>query len=180
MLRTEKENIINELSDKFASSEFFYIADSSGLSVAQMNKFRSLCFERGIEYKVVKNTLIKKALEKAKIDSTQLEEAGVLKGTSGVMFAKLEDAAANAPAKVLREFRKNSEKPILKGALIEASPYIGDDQIKVLSDLKSKEELIGEIIGLLQSPIKNVVSSLESGKNKLAGIVKTLSEKEEN
>lgn len=177
MTRTEKAQIIDELSEKFSNNNFFYFADASGLTVAQINQFRSLCFGKGIEYRVIKNTLIKKALEKAKIDSTQLEEGGVLKGFSGVMFAN--EAPANAPARIIKEYQKKAGKPLLKGAYIDSDIYIGDENVKTLSDLKSKEELVGEIIGLLQSPAKNVISALESSKHKLSGIVKTLSEREE-
>lgn len=179
MTREEKVQIIEDLSQKFSEHNYFYITDASGLSVAEVNKFRKLCYDRGIEYRVIKNTLIKKALEKFSSDTdtdyTPFTES-VLKGFSGVMFAD----TGNLPAKVLLEFRKaGSEKPGLKGASIDTAFYIGDETLKGLSQLKSKEEMIGEVIGLLQSPAKNVISALQSSKDKLAGIVKTLSEKPE-
>ena len=134
-----------------------------------------MCFEKGVEYKVYKNTLIKKALEK--LDADYSEFFDVLKGFSGIMFTNEE--GANLPAKVLKEYRKGkAEKPSLKGASIDSEFYFGDESVKMLSELKSKNELIGEIIGLLQSPAKNVISALQSGKSTLAGLVKTLSDRE--
>jgi large subunit ribosomal protein L10 len=133
---------------------------------------RRKCFEKDIRLVVVKNTLLKKALEK--LDGEYGELYGVLKDSTSVMFSE----TGNAPAKLIKEFRKKLDKPVLKAAFVEESIYIGDDQIEILSSLKSKEELIGDIILLLQSPAKNVLSALQSGGNTLAGIIKTLSEKE--
>ena len=149
----------------------FYLADISGLNAEQNSALRRLCFKRSVSIKVVKNTLLKKALEKNDIDFSQLYN--VLVGNTSIMQAE----AGNAPAKVIKEFRKKNEKPILKAAHIEEAMYIGDENLSTLADLKSKEELIGDIITLLQSPAKNVISSLQSGGNKLAGIIKTLEEK---
>ncbi len=178
MTKEQKAQIIEDLSQKFSTKNYFYITDASGLSVEQINKFRKLCFKKGIEYQVVKNSLIKKALANLNTDYSPFNEA-VLKGFSGILFAD----AGNAPAKLLKEFHKEAgkgnEKPVLKGASIDGGLFIGADNLDVLSNLKSKNELIGDIIGLLQSPAKNVVSALQSGGNKLAGIVKTLSEKAE-
>ncbi|MBO9700197.1 MAG: 50S ribosomal protein L10 [Sporocytophaga sp.] len=178
MTKEQKAQIIEELSQKFASKNYFYITDASGLSVEQVNKFRKLCFKKGIEYTVVKNSLIKKALANLNTDYTPFNQ-GVLKGFSGILFAD----AGNAPAKLLKEYHKEGgkgfNKPTLKGASIDGGLFIGEDTLDLLSNLKSKNELIGDIIGLLQSPAKNVVSALQSGGNKLAGIVKTLSEKPE-
>ena len=175
MTREEKATIIDELKDKFAKNGHFYITDASGLSVAQINAFRRLCFDKGIEYKVFKNTLIKKALDDVEGDFSGLEDA--LKGSSGVMFV---EETANLPAKTITEYRKKqgSEKPLLKAASIENDIFLGEDNLKMLSELKSKNELLGEVIGLLQSPAKNVISALQGGKNTLAGLVKTLSERE--
>lgn len=176
MTREDKGKIIEELSQKLADVDYFYITDASGLTVEQINKFRKLCYKNGIEYKVVKNTLIKKALATLQTDYNPFAEKGVLKGFSGILFAE----TGNGPAKVLKEFRKDgAEKPIFKGASIQGELYIGEENLSSLVALKSKNELIGEIIGLLQSPAKNVISGLQSGGQKLSGIVKTLSERPE-
>jgi large subunit ribosomal protein L10 len=175
MTREEKEIIVRDLSEKLAQNSFVYITDASDLTVATINRFRRLCFDRGIEYKVYKNTLIRKAFDSLDTDTSALDVA--LKGSSGIMF---EPTTGNAPARLLLDFRKTgAKKPVLKGAYIDASIYLGDDQLDTLSKLKSKEELVGEIIGLLQSPAKNVISALQSGGNILAGLVKTLSEREQ-
>lgn len=175
MTREEKVNIISEITDKLNANKNFYITDASGLTVAEVNAFRRTCFEGGVEYRVYKNTLIKKALESLEHDYSELE--GVLKGFSGIIFS---EEAANTPAKVIKDFRKKqaSGKPLLKGAAVDSDVYIGEEHLSMLSELKSKDELIGEIIGLLQSPAKNVISALQSGGNTIAGLVKTLSERE--
>lgn len=174
MTREEKAQIIDELSAKFADNSHFYITDATGFTVGQVNNFRRLCYKSGIEYRVYKNTLIRKALEKREgIDYTPLFET--LKGFSGIMFSK---ESANVPARVIEEFRKKLEgKPVLKAACIATDIYIGDENVKVLSELKSKNELIGEVISLLQSPAKNVLSALLSGKHTVAGLVKALEER---
>lgn len=175
MTRDEKGAIIEELAQKFQSIPFFYITEASGMSVAEVNDLRRKCYERGIEYKVVKNSFIKKALETLDTDYTPFNDT-VLAGQSGVMF---HPENQKAPAQLIKEFRKKNDKLKLKGASIDYSIFIGADQLDTLINLKSKQELIGEIIGLLQSPAKNVISALQSGGNKLAGILKTLSEREE-
>ena len=178
MTREEKALIIDKLTTKFEENSNFYVTDASGLTVDQINAFRQLCFDAGVEYGVYKNTFIQKALEKLDTDYTEFTET-VLKGFSGIIFSK---EAANTPAKVIRDFRKagNSEdKPMLKGASIDTDLFIGEEHLKMLVDLKSKNELIGEIISLLQSPAKNVISALQSGGGTLAGLVKTLSEREQ-
>ncbi|UFH56688.1 50S ribosomal protein L10 [Spirosoma sp. KNUC1025] len=175
MKREEKGAIIEELTDKFQTIPFFYITEANGMTVAEVNTLRRMCFERGIEYKVVKNSFIKKALEPLETDFTPFNET-VLHGQSAVMF---HPDNGKAPAQLIKEFRKTSKKLELKAASIDYSLFIGADQLDTLIALKSKEELIGEIIGLLQSPAKNVISALQSGGNKLAGILKTLSEREE-
>jgi large subunit ribosomal protein L10 len=174
MTREEKASIIDELTEKFANHPHFYITDASGFTVAEVNVFRRMCFKSGVEYGVYKNTLIRKALENQKgTDFSPLFE--VLHGFSGVIFSK---EAGNLPAKVIKEFRAKKEgKPVLKGASIDASIYIGDENLGMLSELKSKNELIGDIIALLQSPAKNVISALSSGKHKVAGLVKALEER---
>lgn len=175
MTRDEKAQLISDLSDKFKETDHFYITDTSGLTVAELNKFREMCFKKGVEYKMVKNTLIKKALENVEGDFSSLDE--VLKGTSGIMFV---NENANVPAKIIKEYKKSDpkERPAFKAASIDSDLFIGEDQLGSLASLKSKQELIGEVITLLQSPAKNVLSLLQSGEQKLAGIVKTLSEKE--
>ena len=176
MTREEKDTLIEELSEKLSNTTYFYITDTGGLSVAKVNSFRRMCFDRGVEYKVYKNTIIKKALEKLETDYSPFDKE-VLTGFSGIIFSP---ETGNLPAKLIKDFRKKdraSTKPILKGASIDSGLFIGDHNLDVLSDLKSKTELIGDIIGILQSPAKNVISALESGKNKLAGIVKTLSDR---
>jgi len=178
MTRDEKSGIIDELKDKFAANAHYYIADASDLTVAQINDFRRLCFQSGVEYRVAKNTLIRKALEANGVDSTPLVGSKVLKGFSGVIFSQ---ESGKLPAEVLKKFRTTSkikDKMLLKVASIDGALFFGDNQLDMLSTLKSREELIGDIIGLLQSPAKNVISALSSGGNKLAGIIKTLSERE--
>lgn len=175
MTKQEKTQVISELAEKFSAINYFYVTDSSGMTVAQVNKFRRMCFEKGIEYKVVKNTLIEKALEKANVGDYTEFYATALKGTSAIMFSP---ESGKLPAEILKSFRKGGGKlPVLKGASVNGSVFFGDTSIDMLTKLKSKNELIGEVVGLLQSPAQNVISALQSGGNKLAGIVKTLSEK---
>lgn len=161
MTREEKEQIIGELTQKFADNPHFYVTDASGFTVEQINNFRRLCYKSGVEYKVYKNTLIQKALERQEgVDYSPI--FNVLTGFSGVMFSK---EVANAPAKIIREFRKKMDgKPVLKAASIKSEFYIGDENVNTLADLKSKNELIGEIVALLQSPARNVISALLNGK----------------
>ena len=177
MTKEEKGVLIDDLAEKLRNTTHFYIADTGGLSVAQINEFRAMCFKQGIEYRVVKNTLIRKALEQLDTDYSSFGE--VLKGTSGIMFSP---EVSNAPAKVIKEYRKkdkNLTKPEFKGASIDSDLFVGSQHLDMLSSLKSKNELIGEVIGLLQSPAKNVISALKSGQHTIAGLVKTLSEREE-
>ncbi len=177
MTREEKSAIITDLSDKFKTTPYFYVVDASGMSVEETNNLRRKCFNQGIEYRVVKNTLIAKALETLETDYTPFNDS-VLKGFSGIMF---HPESGKAAAKLIKEYRKESgnDKLKLKGASVEYSLFIGEGQLETLITLKSKQELIGEIIGLLQSPAKNVVSALQSSGGKLAGILKTLSEREQ-
>jgi large subunit ribosomal protein L10 len=177
MTKQEKTQAISEIAQRFSENKNFYFANASGLSVAEINDFRRICFEKGVEYNVYKNTLIKKALETLDTDYSSFDDT-VLKGFTGIIFSK---ESGNVPAKVIKEFRKamGGEKPILKGASIDTDLFIGNDQLDALSKLKSKFELIGDVIMLLQSPAKNVISALQNGQNNLAGILKTLSEREE-
>ena len=176
MTKEEKHKIVDELSQKLSSVNNFYITNASGLTVDQVNKFRKLCFHKGIEYKVVKNSLIKKALATLKTDYASFDEQ-VLTGFSGILFSD----SGKAPAQLLKDFYKEgaTDKPVFKGASIDSALFIGAENLDVLVKLKTKNELIGDIIGLLQSPAQNVISALSSGGNKLAGIVKTLSERPE-
>ncbi len=172
MEKNKKNQEIADLKEKFGNSQYFYITDSSTLTVEKINKFRRLCFNSGIEYRVSKNTLIRKALEQVEGNYEALYP--LLNGPTGVMFST--DGAA--AAKVLKEFRKTNDKPVLKGAYIDSDVFIGDNQIAVLASLKSKAELIGDILGLLQSPAKNVISALQgSSAQKIAGLLKTLEER---
>lgn len=175
MTRDKKAQVIEELTSKLQDTSTFYLTDASGLTVAEINAFRSKCFEKGVKYKVYKNTLIKKAFDNLEKDYSELENS--LKGFTGVMFADGENASD--PAKILKGFREGSDKPLLKGAMIDTDVFIGDDNIASLSKLKSKQELIGEVIGLLQSPAKNVISALSSGQDTLAGLIKTLADRAE-
>ena len=172
MTREEKSQVIEELTVELANNANIYITDISGLNAGTTSDLRRACFKANVKMAVVKNTLLEKAMEAS--DKEFGELPSVLKGNTSVMYSE----TGNVPAKLIKNFRKKSEKPLLKGAFIEEAVYIGDDQLDMLVDIKSKEELLGDIIGLLQSPAKNVVSALKSSGDKLAGIIKTLSEKE--
>ena len=175
MNKVEKTEAIEQLKEKFSNSSFFYLTDSSTLTVEQVNKLRGLCYEKGVEMKVVKNTLVKKAFEALPEDLNLGGLNDVLKGPTAVMFTE----TANVPARIIKEFRKTSERPVLKAAYIDTDIYVGDDQIDALASLKSKEELVGEIITILQSPAKNVIGALQSGGSTIAGLVKALQERAE-
>jgi len=170
MTRTEKQTAVEELKGKFEEYSFFYLTDSSTLTVEQVNNLRRECFNSGIEMKVVKNTLVKKAFETAPEDKNYNKLLESLKGPTSIMFSNV----ANAPAKVIEEFRKSSDYPILKAAYVDADIFVGDDQVKQLASLKSKEDLLGDVILLLQSPMKNLLGSLQSGQNTLSGLLKAL------
>ncbi|APQ16424.1 50S ribosomal protein L10 [Maribacter hydrothermalis] len=171
MTREEKATVIKDLTTQLADSTTIYLADISGLDAGTTSDLRRACFKANIRLAVVKNTLLAKAMNASEKDFGELPE--VLKGSTSLMFSEV----ANAPAKLIKNFRKKSKKPLLKGAFIEEAVYIGDDNLDALVSIKSKEEMIGEVIGLLQSPAKNVISGLKSGGGKLAGILKTLSER---
>ncbi|WP_299224763.1 50S ribosomal protein L10 [uncultured Psychroserpens sp.] len=171
MTREEKSQVIEELTAQLADNTNIYLADISGLNAGNTSDLRRACYKANVKLNVVKNTLLTKAMEASDKDFGDLPS--VLKGNTSVMYSE----TGNAPAKVIKNFRKKSDKPLLKGAFIEEAIYIGDDQLDMLVDIKSKEELIGEIVTLLQSPAKNVISALKSGGGTLAGIIKTLSEK---
>jgi large subunit ribosomal protein L10 len=173
MTRQEKSQVIETLTAQLQENPIIYVADISGLNAGDTSNLRRACFKAGVKLAVVKNTLLAKAMESS--DKEFGELSGTLKGSTSLLFSE----TGNAPAKVIKEFRKKSDKPVLKGAYVEEAIYIGDDQLENLVNIKSKEELIGDIIGLLQSPAKNVISALKSGGNTLSGLVKTLSEKAE-
>lgn len=173
MTKAEKTALIEALTDKFSNTKFFYVTDYSSMTVEQVSNFRRKCFEQNIEYKAVKNTIIRKALQG--VDPTAYEGLfGSLKGASAIMFA--EDG--KTPGALLKDFRKTSKKPVLKAAYIDSDIFLGDDNIEILSKLKSKSDLIGEVIGLLQSPMSTVMGQLSSGGNTIHGLLKTLGERE--
>ncbi len=172
MNREEKNQEIDTLARELNENNVFYLADVAAMTVENSNKLRRLCFNRDVSLKVVKNTLLKKAMEKVE-DKDFSDLYDVLKGNTSIMFSEV----GNAPAKLIKEFRKKQEKPLLKAAYIDAATYVGDDKLELLSELKSKEELIGDIIMLLQSPIKNVVSGLTSSGSNISGLLKALEDR---
>ncbi|RMG28423.1 MAG: 50S ribosomal protein L10 [Bacteroidetes bacterium] len=176
MTKEQKYKLVEELTEVFKEYPNFYIADAGGLTVEKVNKLRRLCHEKEVKLQMVKNTLIRKALEKVDGDFSEVYE--ILKQPSSIFFTTAENPSV--PAKIIQEFRKSEEKPVLKAAVIDTAVFVGDEQLKALSNMKSKNELIGDIVGLLQSPAKNVISALQSGGGKLAGILKTLSERAES
>jgi len=171
MTKEEKSKVIEDLTAQLTGSNVVYVADISGLNATVTSDLRRACFKAGIKLEVVKNTLLEKAMESSSNNYGDLPT--ILKGNTSIMISE----NGNAPAKIIKEFRKKSDKPVLKGAYIFEAVFIGDNQLDNLVSLKSKDEVIGEIVGLLQSPAKNVVSALKSGGGKIAGILKTLSEK---
>lgn len=173
MTKVEKNEAIEVLKEKFSQYNNFYVTNTEALSVEQITKLRRICFSKHVEMKVAKNTLIKKALESLNNDRF----AGVYDSLHGVTALLFSDNAKE-PAVIISTFRKEShaERPILKAAFIDGDVFAGDDQLKSLTTLKSKHDLIGEVIGLLQSPAKNVISGLNAG-SKLASLVKALEER---
>lgn len=171
MTREEKNQIIDELVVTLSSTGSFYITDIGTLNSVKTSKLRRLCFNRQVQLKVAKNSLIKKALERIEGDYSDMIPA--MKGSSAIMVAEI----PNVPAKLIKEFRKESDRPVLKAASIDGGVYVGDNQLDSLAALKSKNELIGDIIGLLQSPAQNVISGLKGQGGKIAGILKTLEER---
>ena len=175
MKKELKAQIIENIAAQLEETPSFYVTDIEGLNAEATSKLRRACFEKQIKLLVVKNTLFYKVLEQKGIENFE-QFADVMKGSSAVMFTTV----ANAPAKLIKEFSGgNNGKPALKGAFVQDCAYIGADQLETLVGIKSREELIGDIIGMLQAPAQNVISALQSqGGGKIAGIVKTLSEKE--
>ncbi len=171
MTREEKATVIEDLTAQLAETPTIYLTDISGLDAGTTSALRRACFKANIKLAVVKNTLLAKAMEASDREFGELPN--VLKGNTSLMLTE----TGNAPAKLIKNFRKKSDRPVLKGAFIEESVYIGDENLEALVNIKSKEELLGDVITLLQSPAKNVISGLKSGGGKLAGILKTLSER---
>lgn len=172
MRREEKNAVIDSLAEQIKQYPHFYITDTSDLNAADTSSLRRKCFEKNIKMVVVKNTLLRKALERSdKADFTPIFES--LKGVSSVLFAE----SGNVPAKLIKDFRRTNAKPLLKAAFVEESFYVGDNQLNALVTLKTKNELIADVVAILQSPAKTVISQLQSGRNILAGVVKTLSER---
>ncbi len=172
MRREEKDTIINDLYHKVSNSKHFYLTDISGLNAEDTSKLRRVCFEKEIGLLVVKNKLLRKALEKLEQDFSPLYD--VLKESTSIMFCE----AGSIPAKLIKDFRRTHEKPVIKAAYVEESFYIGDNQLEALASIKSKEELLGDLLSLLQSPVRNLLSALSSPGSNLAGALKTISEKD--
>ena len=172
MKRSEKETIIDNLTKQINSARHFYLTDISELDASDTSSLRRKCFEQEVELVVVKNTLLKKAFEKSEGNFENLY--GILKNSTSIMFCE----NGNIPAKLIKEFRVTHERPLLKAAFVEESIYLGDNQLELLSSLKSKDELLADVLAALQSPMKNLLSAMQSGGIKLAGTLKTLAEKE--
>ena len=174
MTREEKSKVIEKLTTELAENTNIYMTDVSGLDAYETSKLRRACFKANIKLSVVKNTLLSKAMETSEKDFGNLDE--VLVGNTALMYSEV----GNSPAKLIKQFRKKSERPLLKGASIEDAIYVGDDQVEFLANIKSREELIGEVITLLQSPAKNLISALQSSGSTISGVLKTLSENNKN
>ena len=173
MRREEKNAIIDSLTERLKEYNHFYLTDTAQLNAADTSDLRRKCFENNVKLVVVKNTLLKRALEQSEGNFEELYP--VLKGTTSIMFAQ----TGNGPARLIKEFRKRHDKPVLKGAYVQESVFIGESMLDTLISVKTKQELIGDIILLLQSPARNVISALQSGGNKLHGVLETLSKKEQ-
>lgn len=173
MTREEKQLVITALAERLQEYPHFYLVDLGGLNAGATSDLRRQCFSQDVHLVVVKNTLFKRALVQSGKADLADDFAEVLHGETAVFFSNV----GNAPARIIKDFRKSSEKPILKAAYVEEFTYIGSDQLEILATLKSREELVGDVIGLLQSPAKNVLSALQSGGQTLTGILKTLSQR---
>lgn len=171
MTREEKNQAIDELTGILNNSSTVYVADIEGLDASQTSQLRRLCFQRGVKLSVVKNTLLRKAMEKS--DRTFDDLFVTLKGNTSIMLSD----TGNVPAKLIKDFRKKGTLPLLKGAYIDESVFVGDNQLDALSNIKTKDELVGEIITLLQSPARNVISALQSSSNTIFGLLTTLEER---
>jgi large subunit ribosomal protein L10 len=173
MRREEKNAIIDSLAERFKEYSHFYLTDTARLNAADTSDLRRKCFNNDIKLIVVKNTLLKRALEQSNVNFEELFP--VLKGTTSIMFTN----AGNSPAKLIKEFRRKHDKPVLKGAYVQESVYVGDNMLDALVSIKTKQELLGELIMLLQSPARNVISALQSGGTTIHGVLETLSKREE-
>ena len=173
MNKKEKNQLIDTLTEQISTNKYLYITDIANMNVANTGKLRRLCFRRGVKLVVVKNALLQKAMERSGKNFEDLYS--VLIGHTSIMFAD----QANTPAKLIKEFRKTGGVPILKGAYVEESVFVGDNHLDALCNLKTKNELIADVIAMLQSPAKNVISALQSGGHTISGVLKTLSEKPE-
>lgn len=173
MRRDEKHTIIEDLAERLKEYSHFYLTDTAQLNAADTSNLRRKCFENDIKLVVVKNTLLKRALEQSGVNFDELYP--VLKGTTSIMFTN----NGNSPAKLIKEFRREHNKPVLKAAYVQESIYVGDNMLDALVSIKTKQELIGDIILLLQSPAKNVIGALQSGGTKIHGVLETLSKKEQ-
>lgn len=174
MTKEEKNQFVDDLAVTLSSADVIYLADTSELDAETTSSLRRSCYKQNVKMSVVKNTLLKKAFERTEgKDFAELYD--VLAGPTSLMISD----TGNVPAKVIKEFRKKHEKPLLKAAFVEEMCFIGDDQLTTLTEIKSRDELIGDVIMLLQSPIKNVLGALQSGGHTVSGLVKTLSEREE-
>lgn len=174
MKKEDKSKVIDSLVDQLKNNSHFYLTDVASLSALNTSQLRRMCFGKDIKMLVVKNSLLKKAFERSTTKDYQPLMSS-LKGSTAILFSEI----GSDPAKLIKEFRQKNDKPILKSAFVEECAYVGDNQLDILASIKSKDEMIGEIIGLLQSPAKNVISALKSSGGKLAGIVKTLSDRKE-
>ena len=175
MTRDQKTAAIAELKEMFEQTSFFYLADPTTLTVQQTNKLRRMCYDQGVTMRVAKNSLIRKALEALPEDRNYSGLFDSLHGQTAVFFTDV----ANLPARMIKEFRVGGKtKPAIKAAYIDTAIFVGDDQLETLATLKSKDELLGELIGLLQSPMSNLVGALKSGGNTIAGLLKTLEGRE--
>lgn len=171
MRREEKNQVIASLAEQINNANHIYVADIAGLNAMDTSNLRRECYKSNVSLVVAKNTLFKRALQESDKDINGLDE--ILNGPTSVFFSEV----GNAPAKLIKAFRKSNERPILKGAYVEEDVYIGDEQLDTLVAIKSKNELIADVIGLLQSPVKSVLGALQSGGNTITGILKTLEEK---
>ena len=173
MRKEDKQVLIDSILNELKACPNFYLTDVSDLNAEKTSQLRRQCFNSGVKMIVVKNALFHKAMQQMDKDYESLYD--VLKGSTAVMFCE----TGNAPAKLIKNFRKTNDRPILKGAYIEECCYVGDEMLDALCNIKSKNDLIADVIALLQSPMKNVISGLQSGGHKLSGILETLSEKAE-
>ncbi len=172
MKRSDKLEVIEQLTNEINSYNHYYLADISNLIAEVTSELRRLCNKREVKLVVVKNTLLRKAIENSQKNSEELYD--VLKNNTSILLSN----TGNVPAKLIKEFSKKYKKPVLKGAYVEECAYVGENQLDALVDVKSKEELIGGIIAMLQAPAQNVISALQSGGNTIHGVLKTLGERE--